>query len=141
MKSSQIVVMERLQRAQNARDLEAFLACIAPEYQSDQPLHPDRGFQGPDQVRKNWSTIFHDIPDFHSELLRSAVEGDIAWAEWHWSGTRRDGTRFDLRGVTIFSIQADRIRWGRLYMEPVQEAGAGIDIAVKNITQGSPQER
>ncbi len=141
MKSSQIVVVERLQRAQNARDLEAFLACIAPDYQSEQPLHPDRGFQGPDQVRKNWSTIFHDIPDFHSELIRSAVEGDIAWAEWHWLGTRRDGTRVDLRGVTIFGIQSDQIKWGRLYMEPVQEAGAGIDTAVKTITQGPGKER
>jgi len=53
MESSQIVVIERLQQAQNARDIEAFLACIAPDYQSDQPLHPDRGFQGRDQVRKN----------------------------------------------------------------------------------------
>jgi hypothetical protein len=92
-------------------------------------------------VRKNWSTIFHDIPDFRSELLRSAVEGDIAWAEWRWFGTRRDSTRFDLRGVTIFGIQADRIKWGRLYMEPVQDAGAGIDTAVKIMTQGSPKER
>ena len=141
MKPRPIVVLKRLQQAQNARDLEAFLACIASDYQSDQPLHPDRGFQGPDQVRKNWSTIFHDIPDFRSELLRSAVEGDMAWAEWRWFGTRRDGTRFDLRGVTIFGIQADQIKWGRLYMEPVQEAGAGIDTAVKNMTQGSPKER
>jgi len=141
MKSGQIVVIERLQQAQNARDLEAFLACIAPDYRSDQPLHPDRAFQGPDQVRKNWSAIFHDIPDFHSELLRSAVEGDTTWAEWHWFGTRRDGTKLDLRGVTIFRIQADQIKWGRLYMEPVHEAETGIDTAVKIMNQGSPQER
>ena len=137
MESSQIGVIERLQQAQNARDIEAFLACIAPDYQSDQPLHPDRGFQGRDQVRKNWSTIFDDIPDFQSELLRSAVAGDIAWAEWHWFGTRRDGTRLELRGVTIFGIQADQIRRGSLYMEPVQETGAGIDTAVKTMTQGT----
>jgi SnoaL-like domain len=84
--------------------------------------------------------MFHDIPDFRSELRGSAVEGDIAWAEWRWFGTRPDGTRFDMRGVTIFGIQADQIKWARLYMEPVQEAGAGIDTAVKSLTQGSPQE-
>lgn len=141
MSASQIVVIERLHQAQNAHDLEAFLACFAPDYQSDQPAHPDRAFQGLEQVRRNWSTIFHDIPDFRSELRGSAVEGDSAWAEWRWFGTRHDGTRFDLRGVTIFSIPADQIKWGRLYMEPVQEAGAGIDIAVKSLTHGSPPER
>jgi len=136
-----VAVIERLHQAQNAHDLNAFLACFEPNYQSDQPIHPDRSFQGLEQVRKNWSTIFHDIPDFHSELLRSAVEGDTAWTEWDWFGTRRDGTRFELRGVIIFGIQADQIKWGHLYIEPVQEAGAGIGTAVTRLTQGSPPER
>ena len=122
MKSSQSKVIERLQQAQNAQDLEAFLACFAPNFQSEHPLHPERaiqGIQGVEHVRKNWSTVFHNIPDFHSELLRSAVEGDTIWAEWHWCGTRRDSTRYGMRGVTILGVQADQIEWARLYMEPV----------------------
>ena len=137
MKSIQISVIERLQQAQNAHDLEAFLACFSPDYHSVQPVHPDRAFQGSDQVSKNWSTIFQDIPDFHSELLRWAIEGDTVWTEWHWFGTRRDGTQFDLRGVTIFGIQTDQIKWGRLYMEITQATGAGIDTAVQQMTQRS----
>lgn len=113
------VVIERLQQAQNAHDLKAFLACFAPNIQSDHPLHPDRAFQGIEHVRKNWSAMFHNIPDFHSELLRSAIEDDTIWAEWHWFGTHRDGTRFGMRGVTILGIQADQIEWARFYMEPV----------------------
>lgn len=119
MKTSQSVVIERLQQAQNARDLEAFLACFASHIQSDHPVHPERGFQGVEHVRQNWSGIFHDIPDFHSELLRSAVEGDTIWAEWYWSGTRRNGTLFGVRGVSILGIPADQIEWARFYMEPV----------------------
>lgn len=115
MKSSQSIVVERLQKAQNAHDLEAFLACFAPNVQSDHPLHPDRAFQGVEHVRKNWSTMFHNIPDFRSELLRSAVEGDTIWAEWYWFGTHRDGTRFGMRGVSILGIQADQIEWARLF--------------------------
>jgi hypothetical protein len=57
-------VIERLQQEQNAHDLEAFLACFAPNFQGNHPLHPDRGFQKIENVRENWSTIFHDIPDF-----------------------------------------------------------------------------
>jgi hypothetical protein len=119
MKSSHSNVIERLQQAQNAHDLEAFLACFAPNFQGNHPLHRDRGFQGIEDVRKNWSTIFHDIPDFHSKLICSAVEVDTGWAEWYWFGTHRNGSQFGVRGVTIVGIQADQIEWARLYMEPV----------------------
>ena len=123
MQTSQ-VVLERLQQAQNSHDLEALVACFALDYQSAQPIHPERTFQGAEQVRKNWTTIFHDVPDFHAELLGSAVDGDTVWAEWHWFGTKRDGAPFTVRGVTIMGVQADQIMWGRLYMEPVQEPSA-----------------
>jgi hypothetical protein len=46
-----LAVIERLIAAINRHDLEAFLACIAPDYQSTQPPHPDRSFQGREQVR------------------------------------------------------------------------------------------
>lgn len=127
-------VLERLHRAQNQHDLDAFVACFAPDYQSEQPIHPDRAFHGREQVRKNWSTIFGGIPDFASELLRIAVEESIVWAEWHWYGTMHDGAPFDWRGVSIFEIQDDLIRWGRLYMEPMQASGDGIDASAKAMT-------
>jgi hypothetical protein len=117
-------ILERLREAQNSHDLEAFVACFAPDYQSAQPIHPERAFQGAEQVHKNWTNIFQDVPDFRAELLRSAVENNTVWAEWHWFGTRRDGEKFSVRGVTIMGVQADLIMWGRLYMEPVQEASA-----------------
>lgn len=119
METRQIAVIERLQQAQNAQDLEALLACFAPHFQGAHPVHPERDFQGIEYVRKNWSAMFHNIPDFHSELLRSTVEGDTTWAEWYWFGTHRDGSHFGIRGVTILGIQADQIEWAHLYMEPV----------------------
>ena len=118
MKSSQSIVIDRLQQAQNAHDVDALVACFAPNVQTEHPVHPDRAFQGSEQIRKNWTTMFHDIPDFHSELLRSAVEGDTILAEWYWFGTRRDAAPFGMRGAIVFGIPADRIEWVRLYMEP-----------------------
>jgi hypothetical protein len=123
MKTSQ-AVLERLQQAQNSHDLEAFVACFAPDYQSAQPLHPERAVRGAEQVRKIWSNRFQDIPDFRAELLRSAVDGDTVWAEWYWFGTTREGAQFAVRGAIISGVQADQITWGRLYMEPVQEPSA-----------------
>ena len=138
--SSPRSVLERVQTAQNQHDLEAFLDCFDPDYQSEQPVHPDRTFSGREQVRKNWSAMLSSTPDFRSELRCVAIEGDTCWAEWHWFGTRVDGTQLDMRGVSIFGVRNDRITWQRLYMEPVEEAGAGIDAVVRSLTHKPPQE-
>lgn len=66
-------VLERLNAAMNAHDLEALLDCFREDYDSEQPAHPDRGFGGTEQVRANWGAIFAGVPDFKSELLRTAV--------------------------------------------------------------------
>jgi hypothetical protein len=129
-------VLERLRDAQNAHDLDAFVACFDERYRSEQPVHPDRAFVGSDQVRTNWAAVFAGVPDFRAELLRSTRQGDTGWAEWHWHGTRTDGTRLAMRGVTIFGIRDDRIVWGRLYLEDVQP-GQGIDQAVQHMTGGA----
>jgi ketosteroid isomerase-like protein len=126
-------VLDRLERAMNARDLDALLACMAEDYRSEQPAHPERGFGGRDQVEKNWSALFEAMADFRAELLDTAVQGDTAWTEWHWTGTRADGSTLDMRGVTLFRIEGGLITSGRLYMEEVEQAGAGIDEAVRRL--------
>ncbi len=136
MKSLQIILVERLQQALNTHNLEAIATCVAPDFTGDQPVHPNRAFQGSEQVQKNWSNIFQAVPNFHAELLRSTVAGDTVWTEWHWTGTRRDNARFDLRGIILFTVEGDQIRHSRMYMEPVQEAGGNVDKDLKNITQG-----
>jgi ketosteroid isomerase-like protein len=133
-------LLERMRTALNQHDLEAFLACFDPAYQSEQPAHPDRQFTGRDQVRKNWSGIFNGVPDFRAEVLRSAVAGDVIWSEWDWQGTRLDGTMFHMRGVVLMGESNGLVAWGRLYMEPVETAGAGIDAAVRTMAEGRQAE-
>ncbi len=58
-----LAVIQRLLDAINRHDLEAFLGCIAPDYQSTLPLHPDRTFKGREQVRQNWTAVFAGMPD------------------------------------------------------------------------------
>lgn len=131
---SPLAVLEQVQAALNRHDLEEFLDCFDPDYQSEQPAHPERAFIGREQVRKNWSALFSSTPDFHSELLSATSEGDVAWVEWRWSGTRTDGTQFEMRGMTVFGVRNGRIAWQRLYMEEVEKAGAGIDAVVQSLT-------
>jgi hypothetical protein len=122
-------VVERLDAALNARDVDAMVALFAPDYDSVQPAHPDRAFTGREQVRENWSEIFAGVPDFRSELVRRCAEGDTVWSEWRWQGTE-----LDMAGVIVMGIRDEQIAWARLYVEPVDEAGAGIDAAVRRMS-------
>jgi hypothetical protein len=86
-------VMNQLLAAMNAHDLDAFVACFAPEYHSEQPAHPSRTFDGRDQVRVNWARVFAGVRDFSAELVASASTDDgIEMREWHWSGTHTTAT-------------------------------------------------
>ena len=130
-------VLERLRNAMNQQDIEAFLACIDPEYRSDQPVHPNRGFSGRPQVEKNWTAMFQGMPDFHAEALATATDGDTVWTEWAWTGTRTNEAPLTMRGVTIFTVMNDRIVSGRLYMEEVEVAGSDIDQTVGRLAEGT----
>jgi ketosteroid isomerase-like protein len=127
------LVAHRLREAVNAHDLDAFVACFAPDYRSEQPAHPGRAFAGRDQVRQNWTGVFAGVPDLHADLRTSATTADgVEISEWDWSGTHTDGSHFAMRGVTLFGIVGDHIAWGRLYMEPVEQDGPDIDEMVRD---------
>ncbi len=115
------LVFERMIQAANRHDLDAMVACFAPDYRSEQPLHPERDFTGQAGVHKNWNFFFTTIPDIQVDILNEVEEGDTVWAELYYHGIQTDGKRFSVRGVTLLGIQADQIIWGRLYIEPVQE--------------------
>ncbi len=125
-------VLERLHTAMNRHDLEAMLECFDSDYRSEQPLHPNRGFSGKEQVRKNWSRMLDSFPDFEAQLLEHVSSEGTVWSEWRWSATG-----LNMTGVTLLGVVEDRIVWGRLYMEPIEEGGEDIDDSVQSITEGA----
>lgn len=129
----QRALVDRLTAAQNAHDIEAMLACFHEDYRSEQPQFPARTFQGIDQVRANWSTVLDAMPDFQADVVRTAVDGDVVFAEVHWTGTKADGAALDERGVLILGTRDDRIAWGRLYVGEVEPESAGIDTVVRRM--------
>jgi len=126
-------VLELLRDAANAHDAHVLASLFAEDYRSVQPLHPNRGFGGSAQVLENWSSVFDGVPDFHSELVSSSVDGGTEWGEWHWHGHHVDGSPFAMRGVTIFVVRDGLVVEGRLYMEPVETNGGDIDAAVQEL--------
>jgi ketosteroid isomerase-like protein len=129
--SGAAAMLGRLSQAVNDHDVAALVACFAPGYRNETPAHPQRGFTGREQVRRNWEQIFAAIPDLRAQLLRCAVDGDTAWTEWEHSGTRPDGSAHLMRGVVIFGITGGLADWARFYLEPVTEDGENADAAVR----------
>jgi hypothetical protein len=73
------------------------------------------------------------VPDFRAELLGTAVDGETVWTEWRWRGTHTGGEALDMAGVIVFGVRAEHIAWARLYVEPVEREGAGIEAAVREM--------
>ncbi len=128
-------VIDDLHRAINDHDIDRFVALFDDDYDSYQPLRPTEAFRGSAQVRKNWSTIFNSMPNFHGELLREAVEDGTAWTEWEMTATKTDDSQLVLRGVIIMGITSDKIRWGRLYLEPIFEYEGDIDQGMREMIE------
>ena len=124
-------MVDRLVRATNEHDLDALVGCFSENYRNETPAHPNRGFQGRAQVRRNWEQIFAAVPDIQTEVVATAVERDTVWTEWDMRGTRRDGNAHHMRGVILFGVIDGMASWARFYLEPVDDRPAGIDQAVR----------
>ena len=139
MQSAQI--FNRLQQAINNHDIDAFTACFSDRYRSEQPAHPNRFFTGKEQVRKNWTANFQEMPDFHAEVINHTITDDQVWIEWEWKGTRNDKSVLHMAGICLFGISENVISWGRLYMEPVDVAGGNIESAIKEVMGGKADKK
>ncbi len=128
--------VERLRQATNDHDLDSLTGCFALDYHNETPAHPERGFQGREQVRRNWEQIFRAVPDITAQI-RWIADAQTVWSEWEMRGTRRDGSRHHLRGVVIFGVAGAEATWARFYLEPVEEGGAGVDEIVRRATGGA----
>lgn len=126
-------VADRMSRATNAHDLDALADCFTSGYQSIWPLHPARSFSGIAQIRRNWEQIFSSVPDVSTRIVGSAADGDRLWTEWEFTGTRRDGEAFHLRGVIIYRIEGERASEARFYLEPVEEGPDDPTSAVRDM--------
>ena len=128
--------VSRLRDAMNAHDADAMARLFAPQYRSEQPLHPQRGFSGRDQVATNWTQMFAGVPDMEVGVVKESTDGSTAWSEWVWRGSHVDGSPFLMKGVLIMGLDDDGlIVWMRLYMEPVEQGGAAIEEAVRQLSR------
>jgi len=127
--------MARLAEAMNRHDAQGMAACMAPDYRSEQPVHPNRAFTGNEQVVANWTGMFAGVPDMKIECVAEDTVGSRSWSEWNWTGHYPDGSDFAVRGVIIAGLRDDGlIQWMRLYVEPVEQDSAAIEEVVRQLS-------
>jgi uncharacterized protein CbrC (UPF0167 family) len=128
----------RLAEAMNRHDPQGMAATMAPDYRSDQPVHPNRTFTGNAQVVRNWAGMFAGVPDMVCTVVAEDTAGARSWSEWQWDGHHTDGSAFAVRGVIVAELRDDGlIQAMRLYVEPVEQDSAAIDEAVRGLSGAS----
>ena len=128
--------ISRLSDALNAHDAQRMAEQFAPDYRSEQPAHPNRGYGGRDTMASLWDQLFRAVPDLESEVVASVADGATVWAEWHWRGHYSDGSLFESRGVTISELTDDGlVAAQRLYIEQVEHDGAAIEEAERQLRE------
>jgi hypothetical protein len=126
----------KLAEVMNRHDAVAMAALFAPDYRSEQPVHPNRAFIGNAQVRRNWTEMFAGVPDIKITCLADDTVGSRCWSEWEWAGHHTDGSEFTMRGVIVAGLRDDGlIQWQRLYLEPVEPESPGIEEVVQHLTK------
>ena len=127
--------VSKLRDAMNQHDAAAMAALFAPNYRSEQPVHPQRGFGGKEQVEANWTQMFDGVPDLEAGVVKESTDGTTTWSEWVWRGSHRDGTPFLMKGVNVMGLTDDGlIAWARLYMDRVEQGEPAIDEAVRPLS-------
>jgi SnoaL-like domain len=129
-------VLQQMSDPINAHNVDAITSgrhanasCFTNDYKGEQPLHPEiavilqrRGSaNGLVQVRENWTGLFAQVPDLRATLVAATIHDDLAWAEWHWQGTRTSESALNLRGVSVAGLRNGIMAWARIYMEPIHD--------------------
>jgi ketosteroid isomerase-like protein len=117
------LLVEQMRAALDAHDLDAFVEFFHEDYSGERPRHPGSRNSNRDEVRGNWAEMIRDVPDLRVEIPDAIQDGDTIWSEWRVYGTARSGAMLELRGVIIFGVQAGRVAWSRMYLEPVEQGG------------------
>jgi ketosteroid isomerase-like protein len=136
IKDTPDTVIDRLFQTTNDHDVDGIVACFAPGYHCEMPLHPERSFTGSDQVRRNWTQILDAIPDLKASMTSTVTSGDTIWVEQEHVGTSQDGRPHLMRGVIVFHVTDGLIDSARFYLEPAVEGGRGLDTVIAQAADG-----
>jgi hypothetical protein len=114
-------VLLKMEAAINAHNIDAFVNCFIHDFVGAHPVHAERNLISAEQVRKNWTALFAQVPNIQAKLITHTIADELGWSEWHWQGNHTNGTELDMRGVVVVELRENTIAWVRLYMEQLAQ--------------------
>ena len=105
-------LLESFAAAWNRHDIDALMSCMTPDCVFESSAGPDvcgTRAVGHAAVRAAFAKVWADFPDAHWGNARHFVHGDRGVSEWTFTGTRADGTRVEVHGCDLFTLQGGRI--------------------------------
>jgi steroid delta-isomerase-like uncharacterized protein len=109
---SSLTLLERHCAAWNSHDLEALMALVTDDCVFDAAAGPaphGARHAGRAAVREAFASVLMTFPDAQWADARHTVSGDRGVSEWTFRGTRRDGTRVEVRGLDVLELRDGRI--------------------------------
>jgi ketosteroid isomerase-like protein len=99
--------------AWNSHDVERVLEYMTEDATYHASVGPElcgRTYRGREEVREGVGRFFERYPDGRFERTIVTVAGDRGHAEWTFTATQDDGSRFEVRGCDLFEFQGGLIR-------------------------------
>ena len=98
--------------AWNRHDVDALMSFMAEDCAFESSAGPDAcgaRHVGREAVRAAFADVWNVFPDAHWGNARHFIHGDRAVSEWTFTGTRADGSRVEVHGCDLFTLQGGKI--------------------------------
>ena len=98
--------------AWNRHDVDALMSFMAEDSAFESSAGPDAcgaRYVGREAVRAAFADVWKVFPDAHWGDARHFAHGDRAVSEWTFTGTRADGSRVEVQGCDLFTLQGGKI--------------------------------
>jgi ketosteroid isomerase-like protein len=107
-----LAMLDRFAAAWNRHDVDGLMDCMAPECAFETAAGKDvNGTRhvGRDAVRRAYAAVFEAYTDARWNNPKHFIAGDRAVSEWTFTGTTSDGTKVEVNGCDVFTLQGGKI--------------------------------
>ena len=107
-------VIDRQLDAYNERDLDAFVACYAPDAMVVQPDGSTLA-SGQEQIRERYGDLFAASPELRAEILNRIEVGAVVIDEEHVTGFVLPGMPPEIHAAVVYRVRDGLIQDARLF--------------------------
>jgi steroid delta-isomerase-like uncharacterized protein len=105
-------VLQAFADAWNRHDADALMSFMTVDCVFEASAGPDAWgtrYVGHDAVRAGYAEVWATFPDAHWAHARHFVAGERGVSEWTFTGTKADGSRFEVNGCDLFTFRDGKI--------------------------------